>query len=94
MAEVVEPITETVAMPKVIESAQLTFSPDGSALAVLSYDEDAAVVVIRGSNAQVLAEGDSYGRLVWNPTGTSVAFNRFGRDDAAEDVMVASASTS
>ena len=94
MADVGEAINETVAMPKAIESAQLTFSPDGSALAVLSYDEDAVVVIVRGGATQVLAEGDSYGRLVWSRTGTSIAFNRFGRDDAAEDVMVAFGSPS
>ncbi len=87
-------ITETVALPKDVESALLLFSPDGRALAVLSYDETGSVAIVRGGTVRVVAEGESYGRMVWNRAGTAIAFNRFSGDVAVEDVMVSTVASS
>ena len=89
IASVGEGITVTVALPKAVESALLLFSPDGRTVAVLSYDDAGSVAVVRGGTVHVVAEGESYGRMAWNPAGTAIAFNRFSGDLAVEDVMVA-----
>ena len=56
---------------------------------MLSYDDAGSVAVVRGGRVSVVAEGESYGRMAWNPAGTAIAFNRFSGDFAVEDVMVA-----
>ena len=89
IAGIGEGITVTVALPKAVESALLLFSPDGRTVAVLSYDDAGSVAVVRGGTVHVVAEGESYGRMAWNPAGTAIAFNRFSGDLAVEDVMVA-----
>ena len=89
IAGVGEGITVTVALPKAVESALLLFSPDGRTVAVLSYDDAGSIAVVRGGTVHVVAEGESYGRMAWNPAGTAIAFNRFSGDLAVEDVMVA-----
>ena len=89
IAEVGADVTDPVYLPKSSESALLAFSPDGSAVAVLAYDESGMVAVVRGGKVHLVDSGEAYGRLAWNPSGTAIAFNRFSGDFATEDVMVA-----
>lgn len=89
IAEVGADVTDPVYLPKSSESALLSFSPDGSAVAILAYDERGMVAVVRGGKVHLVDSGEAYGRLAWNPSGTAIAFNRFSGDFAVEDVMVA-----